>query len=52
MGIGAYESAQYIREIGGEMQVASREDVGTRVTMILPLFDTGAKSDLQETERA
>jgi putative PEP-CTERM system histidine kinase len=52
MGIGAYESAQYIREIGGELQVVSQEDLGTRVTMILPLFDTGAKSDLQETERA
>jgi len=52
MGIGAYESAQYIREIGGELQVASQEGLGTRVTMILPLFDTGAKSDLQEIERA
>ena len=52
MGIGAYESAQYIREIGGELQVASQENGGTRVTMILPLFDAGTKSDLHETERA
>ncbi len=52
MGIGAYESAQYIREMGGELQVASQEDSGTRVTMILPLFDAGRRSDLHETERA
>ena len=52
MGIGAYESAQYIREMGGELQVASQEDSGTRVTMILPLFDAGKRSDLHETERA
>ena len=52
MGIGAYESAQYIREMGGELQVASQENSGTRVTMILPLFDAGKGSDLHETEPA
>jgi len=51
MGIGAYESAQYIREMGGELQVASQEDKGTLVTMILPLFDAVTRSDLHETER-
>jgi signal transduction histidine kinase len=52
MGIGAYESAQYIRELGGELQVDSQENAGTRVTMILPLFDVRTESDLHETERS
>ena len=51
MGIGAYESAQYIRELGGELQVDSQQNVGTRVTMILPLFDVRTESDLHETEK-
>ena len=51
MGIGAYESAQYIRELGGELQVESKENMGTRVTMILPLFDAGTRSDLHEVEK-
>ena len=52
MGIGAYESAQYISELGGELQVESQENMGTRVTMILPLFEAGSRSDLHETEPA
>lgn len=52
MGIGAYESAQYIREMGGELQAESQETIGTRVTMILPLLDAGTRSDLHETEQA
>jgi len=52
MGIGAFESAQYIRELGGELQVDSQENKGTRITMILPLFDAGSRSDLHETEQA
>jgi putative PEP-CTERM system histidine kinase len=52
MGIGAYESAQYIRELGGELQVESQENMGTRVTMVLPLFEAGSRSDLHETEPA
>jgi len=50
MGIGAYESAQYIRELGGELQVESQENSGTRVTIILPLFDLKTESDLHEME--
>ncbi len=48
MGIGAYESAQYIKELGGEMRVESQENRGTRVTMILPLFDLRTESDLRQ----
>jgi signal transduction histidine kinase len=50
MGIGAYESAQYIRELGGEMLVDSEEGKGTRITMILPLFEVRTESDLHEKE--
>lgn len=52
MGIGAYESAQYIRELGGEMLVASKPSEGTRITMILPLFDVQKESDLHQKEHA
>ena len=37
MGIGAYESYQYVQELGGRMTVQSRPAQGTRVTMLLPL---------------
>jgi signal transduction histidine kinase len=36
MGIGAYESAQYVRELGGRIEVDSREGAGTRVQVFLP----------------
>ncbi|PKO89809.1 MAG: PEP-CTERM system histidine kinase PrsK [Betaproteobacteria bacterium HGW-Betaproteobacteria-10] len=52
MGIGAYESAQYIRELGGEMLVDSEVDQGTRITMILPLFEARSESDLRQREQA
>ena len=52
MGIGAYESAQYIRELGGEMLVNSEPDQGTRITMILPLFDARTESDLRQKDHA
>lgn len=41
MGIGAYESFQYVHELGGKVSVDSTVDVGTRVDLLLPLFDTG-----------
>lgn len=52
MGIGAFESAQYIRELGGEMEVASEPGKGTQITVILPLFDVRTESDLREKEVA
>ena len=48
MGIGAYESAQYIRELGGEMLVDSEPGRGTRITVALPLFVIRTESDLRE----
>lgn len=35
-GIGAYESAQYVAELGGRIQVDSGQGSGTRVKVILP----------------
>lgn len=52
MGIGAYESAQYINELGGEMLVESEKDKGTRITVTLPLFVIRTDSDLREQEAA
>lgn len=36
MGIGTYEARQYIREIGGKIEVVSREGVGTTFRVVLP----------------
>lgn len=41
MGIGAYESFQYIQELGGKISVDSAVRLGTKVTLLLPLFNTG-----------
>lgn len=37
MGIGAYETAQYVKEVGGRLETNSRPGMGTRIQMILPL---------------
>ena len=39
MGIGVYESSQYVSSIGGEIRVDSVEGTGTRVEMRLPRVD-------------
>lgn len=39
MGIGAYESNQYVRELGGSIEVRSAEGEGTHVEVRLPLAD-------------
>ncbi|MCV2348590.1 XrtA/PEP-CTERM system histidine kinase PrsK [Paucibacter sp. Y2R2-4] len=38
MGIGAYESYQYLKELGGSIKVDSQLNIGTVVTILLPLF--------------
>jgi len=45
MGIGAYESRQYIEEIGGSLSVVSELGRGTVVTVLLPLFEAGRSID-------
>lgn len=43
MGIGAYESFQYVQELGGKVSVDSEVNVGTQVSLSLPLFDVGTE---------
>ena len=52
MGIGAYESFQYVQELGGRIEVDSVLDVGTCVTMAFPLFEVRNESDVQRLEMA
>jgi putative PEP-CTERM system histidine kinase len=40
MGIGAYESLQYVQELGGKLEVESEPGLGTCVTFLLPLLHT------------
>lgn len=47
MGIGAYESFQYLKELGGSIAVDSELDRGTIVTILLPLLETQQRSDLE-----
>ncbi|MGK5047936.1 XrtA/PEP-CTERM system histidine kinase PrsK [Janthinobacterium sp. GB4P2] len=37
MGIGVFESREYLREVGGSLEVRSEPDVGTTFRVILPL---------------
>ena len=39
MGIGAYESHQYVKELGGRIEVRSEVGRGTTMTILLPLHD-------------
>jgi len=50
MGIGAYESSQYVGELGGRILVDSRPDAGTRVKVYLPRF-TARQEEEKELER-
>ena len=47
MGIGAYESYQYVRELGGSIAVDTEIGRGTVMTIALPLFEARQASDLQ-----
>jgi putative PEP-CTERM system histidine kinase len=50
MGIGAYESFQYVQELGGKIEVHSELGQGTTVTILLPLFEMKTESDLHMLE--
>jgi putative PEP-CTERM system histidine kinase len=52
MGIGAYESFQYVQELGGKVQVDSEEGRGTVVRLLLPLMESFQASDLHTLEEA
>ncbi len=50
MGIGSYESLQYVRELGGSITVDSTVGRGTVMTVRLPAFEVQAGSDLLRSE--
>ena len=50
MGIGAYESFQYVRELGGSIQVQSEPNEGTQITLLLPLFEAQDASGFDTRE--
>jgi putative PEP-CTERM system histidine kinase len=50
MGVGSYESAQYLRELGGSIKVASRPGEGTVLTVLLPLFESAPGPDLMRPD--
>ena len=50
MGIGAYESFQYVQELGGRIEVDSEPGQGTTVEIRLPLFESQKDSDLHSLE--
>jgi putative PEP-CTERM system histidine kinase len=47
MGIGAYESLQYIKELGGNIAVDTKLNGGTIMTILLPIFEGQPASDLE-----
>jgi len=51
MGIGFYESAQYIQELGGNINVDSKLGAGTRVTVVIPRH-SGATMQTSQTKAA
>jgi putative PEP-CTERM system histidine kinase len=50
MGIGSYESFQYVKELGGSIDVKSELGRGTVVTLLLPLLDLRTETDLRLPE--
>lgn len=52
MGIGTYESFQYVQELGGKVSVDSQIGKGTVVRLLLPLFEIGRDFGLHPQEEA
>jgi len=52
MGVGTFECFQYVRELGGRIDVESEPGRGTVVTVRLPLFDRTQGSDLMPLDAA
>jgi putative PEP-CTERM system histidine kinase len=52
MGVGVYESLQYVTGLGGRIQVDSTPNAGTHVRVVLPLGYGNAAPDLMPREAA
>jgi putative PEP-CTERM system histidine kinase len=52
MGVGVYESSQYVAALGGRIVVDSAPNVGTRVRVVLPLGHDTTPPDLKPKEAA
>jgi putative PEP-CTERM system histidine kinase len=52
MGVGMYESAQYVTGLGGQILVDSTPDLGTRVRVVLPLGHDTAAPTMEPKEAA
>jgi len=52
MGIGMYESSQYVAELGGRLSVESAPGAGTRVKVLLPQRQSKGERSLDEREVA
>lgn len=50
MGIGMFETMQYIRELGGSLHVDSTPNIGTTVTMKLPRAGRGEQKQTAEVQ--
>jgi putative PEP-CTERM system histidine kinase len=47
MGVGVYESSQYVAELGGRIVVESAPDAGTRIRVILPTGQNVASTNIE-----
>src|SRR5439155_16154723 len=52
MGVGVYESSQYVTGLGGQILIDSTPDVGTRVRVVLPLGHDAAAPNVEPKEAA
>lgn len=48
MGIGVFESREYIHELGGTLEVASTPGIGTSFKVILPLYQEQAQAIMEQ----
>ena len=49
MGIGAYQTREYVRSLGGDVEVQSTPGLGTTFTVILPCIEPSDRADVSES---
>jgi len=52
MGVGVYESSQYVAGLGGRILVDSKPNAGTRIRVLLPVAHESSATDLKPQEAA